>query len=215
MKKMLVNNKKYWNSYYSKSDKNKFLKPSKFGVFFFKKFLKKDDYLLELGCGNGRDTFCFYRKTKNIVSIDESLQAINKNILLARKTNKNIKFLNCKFENFTIKKKINIVYARFFLHAINLNQENKLISFFIKIKKYCKVKVALEFRTNKDKLLEKGKIVGKNERFTNHYRRFIDVNKFLKKIKKNGCKIIYMKQGTNFSKTKDENPHLCRIVFEL
>ena len=72
--------------------------------------------------------------------------------------------------------------------------------------------MALEFRTNKDILMRKGKKLSSNERYTDHYRRFINVNNFEKKILDFNGKIIYKKAGLNFSKTKSENPHLCRII---
>ena len=39
----------------------------------------------------------------------------------------------------------------------------------------------LEFRTTKDKLLQKGKKISNNENFTDHYRRFIDTDVLIKK----------------------------------
>jgi ubiquinone/menaquinone biosynthesis C-methylase UbiE len=208
-------NKEFWDSYYLKK-KNIISKPSNFGVFFFKKFLKKKDIILEIGCGNGRDTFFFYKKTKNIIAIDQSKIVIKKNIQLSKKLNKKIKFINCNFENFKKSKnqRVDFIYARFFLHTINTRQENKFIKLINFLKSRGKIKVALEFRTNEDKLKKKGKILNKYISFTDHYRRFINVNNFLKKIKKNCYKIIYIKQGINLSKIKSDNPHLCRLVFE-
>ena len=74
--------------------------------------------------------------------------------------------------------------------------------------------MALEFRTNKDILMKKGKILSFNERYTDHYRRFIDEDTFEKKVLKYNGKIIYKKSGLNFSKTKIENPHLCRMIIQ-
>ena len=109
-------------------------------------------------------------------------------------------------------KNINFIYARFFLHAIDENNEN---NFLKNIKKTFKAEtiIALEFRTTKDLLMKKGKKISKYERFTNHYRRFIDTYKFEKKLQKMNFKIIYKKLGINLSKTPNDNPHLCRIIF--
>ena len=209
-------NKNFWDKYYFKNEKTKVLKPSSFAKFVYKKFLSKNSSILEVGCGNGRDTFYFYKKTRSILAIDQSKNVIKKNIELSKKLNKKIKFVNCDFEDLKKinKKKINFVYARFFLHTINLRQENKLIKLIGSIKEISKVKIFLEFRTTKDQLKNKGKKLNKNIGFTDHYRRFIHVNNFLKKIKKIGYKIIYIKQGINLSKTANDNPHLCRLVFE-
>ena len=109
-------------------------------------------------------------------------------------------------------KKIDIIYARFFLHAINEANENKFLNI---IKKDFKdnIIIALEFRTTKDVLRKKGKKISINERLTDHYRRFIDINNFKKKLEKMKFKILYIKSGINLSKSQNDNPHLCRIVF--
>ena len=56
-----------------------------------------------------------------------------------------------------------------------------------------KIKIALEFRTTKDDLIKKGRKISKNERVTSHYRRFIKLEKFEKKIKELKFKVIYKK----------------------
>tara|TARA_Y100000816_G_scaffold43439_1_gene27224 strand:- start:1620 stop:1868 length:249 start_codon:yes stop_codon:yes gene_type:complete len=68
-----------------------------------------------------------------------------------------------------------------------------------------KIKIALEFRTTKDDLIKKGRKISKNERVTSHYRRFIKLEKFEKKIKELKFKVIYKKIGKNLSKTNKEN----------
>ena len=63
--------------------------------------------------------------------------------------------------------------------------------------------------------MRKGKKISKYERLTDHYRRFIDVNDFIKKIKKYDFEIIEIKQGINLSKFGSENPHICRLIFKI
>lgn len=208
----------YWNIYYKniKSDFYKF-KPSSFAIFIKKEYLDKSINLLEIGCGNGRDTFFFNDKVNSIVALDSSSEAIIKNRKIVKINKLKINFLNKNFEKIKYNrfKKINFVYSRFFLHTINLEQENILIKVFRQFLEQNENTIfALEFRTVKDKLIKAGKKISKNERYTDHYRRFINVFKFISKLKKNNFKIIYLKQGLNLSKTKLENPHLCRIVFK-
>ena len=208
----------YWDLYY-KNIKKKFfyLNPSPFARFFKKKYLNKSVNLLEIGCGNGRDTFFFNNKVNSIVALDSSAEAINKNKKIAKINKLKIKFINKNFENFNYNKikVINSIYARFFLHTINEKQENILIKIFkIISKKKLGSIFAMEFRTTKDSLIKTGKKISNNERYTDHYRRFIDVKKFQNKLKINNFKIIYLRVGVNLSKTRSENPHLCRIVFK-
>ena len=75
--------------------------------------------------------------------------------------------------------------------------------------------IFLEFRTTKDKLMKKGKKISKYERITDHYRRFININDFIKKIKKYNFEIIEIKQGINFSKFGSDNPHICRLILKM
>ena len=109
-------------------------------------------------------------------------------------------------------KDINFIYARFFLHAINEISENIFLKNISKNFQNDTL-IAFEFRTIKDVLMKKGKKISKYERLTDHYRRFIDPNKFQNKLEKLNFKILYTKLGINLSKSSNDNPHLCRIIF--
>ena len=56
---MIKANIKHWNKFYSK--KKQPIKPSNFAKFLYKKFLikGKGKKLIDIGCGNGRDSFFF------------------------------------------------------------------------------------------------------------------------------------------------------------
>lgn len=205
----------YWDNYYRNKKKN--TKASNFSQFFLKNFLDKNSVLLDIGTGDGRDAFFFHNKVKLIFAMDQSSVAIKNNNIKKNKLNlKNIFFKKMSINNLKYfkSKKIKYVYARFFLHAINRKKEDIFLN---NLKKNfdSKTLIALEYRTIKDKLMKKGKKISKYERFTDHYRRFVDPKKFDEKIKKRNFKIIYKKQGINLSKTPKDNPYLCRIVFRI
>ncbi len=211
---MLFNNTKYWNKFYKKH--TLIIKPSNFSQFIKKEFLKKKKIknILEIGCGNGRDTFYFSKYATKIVSIDNSQQAIIKSKNNER-MQKNIIFLkkNILSRFNVVVKNFDLIYARFFLHTINSIEEDIFLNLLKKISNK-KTIVALEFRTTKDKLFKKGKKISKNESITDHYRRFVEVSNFKNKLKKLNFKIIYFKQSVNLSNFKNDNPNLCRIVFK-
>ena len=46
----------YWDNYYANSDLNSKLIPSQFAAFVAGE-LKKNSYIIDIGCGNGRDSF--------------------------------------------------------------------------------------------------------------------------------------------------------------
>jgi len=115
---------KFWDNFYKNFNLRK---PTSFGKFVNKNFIRKKKNLLEVGCGNGRDSFYLSKKVK-IISIDKSAETIKQNLIILRK----IKKKNFYFKKLdairlaTIKLvKFNYIYARFFLHTINLSSEKK------------------------------------------------------------------------------------------
>jgi len=210
---MKSNNKIFWNKYYNSKVNNN--KPSNFALFINKNYIKKNTFLIDVGTGDGRDSFYLRKKAKHVCSIDQSSIAIKKNRLKARRLGvKNVTFKNLSSNHLKkiANKKVNFIYARFFIHAINeINEDIFLKS--IKKNFESKTLISLEFRTIKDVLMKKGKKLSKYERLTDHYRRFIDTKKFENKLKKLNYRVLYKKQGINLSKSPNDNPHLCRIVF--
>ena len=203
-------NKKYWNKHYRKFNLNR---PSNFAKYCLK-YIRKKDRNIDIGCGNGRDTYFFLKKGYNFIGIDLS----NKAIELNKKNFGNFFFKKdiCSKSfnlNFKKKKKFKNVYARFFLHAISLKDQ---VQFFKNIKKILLKdgKVMLEFRTTKDPTMRLGKKISLSERISTHYRRFIDVDQFDREIILDGFKIIYKKQSFNFAKYKRQKPHICRMILK-
>ena len=69
----------YWNNYYNFKKNNN--KPSNFAKFIKKNYIKKNTTLLDVGAGDGRDSFYFLNQAKYIFAIDQSDVVINKNKL--------------------------------------------------------------------------------------------------------------------------------------
>lgn len=202
-------NKNYWDLFYKKSPS---LKPSSFAKFLVLKNIKKKPLLLDIGCGNGRDTFFFIKNNFKCIAVDISKKAICEN----NKKLKNI-FFNFDFckNNFIkkskIKGKFDYIYARFFIHTIDLKYE---AAFLRNVKKISskKTKIFLEFRTINDPFYKNGNKISKYERVTDHYRRFIDHKEFIKRCETTGFKVTFCKLGYNFANYKGEKPHICRII---
>jgi hypothetical protein len=74
--------------------------------------------------------------------------------------------------------------------------------------------IMAEFRSDKDPLMKLGKKISENETYTDHYRRFINFEKFMDTLKKRGYKIIFKKEKKGLSIVKNDNPVLCRIIFK-
>lgn len=197
---------KYWDKYYKKVTYNK---QSNFANFVLKKLKKKNLNIADIACGNGRDTVFFYKKGFNIIGFDQSKNVINNN---KKKIGNFFARLNYCSKNLNLKKKFDIFYIRFFFHAItdvmedfflkNLKQTSKNNSVF-----FC------EFRTSDDPLMNKGIKISDFERYTTHYRRFIELKSFKEKLKYNKFKILYEKTSNKFAIQKKERPSICRIIF--
>ncbi len=194
----------YWNNFYSKFS---LLDESNFARFSVKYF-KKNSSLLDVACGNGRDTFFFIKKGIKCKGIDISKIAIKNN---SKKLKNIFEVKDACSDKFKIRKKYDYIYCRFFLHTIDQESEK---SFLRNIKKVMmkKSKLFLEFRTTKDPMMKKGKKISYNEVISDHYRRFIDVENFIKNSKEYGFKIIFKASSYNFAKFKNERPHICRMI---
>ena len=203
---------KYWNQFYKNG---LIMKESSFARFAYKKIKVKEGNFLDIGCGNGRDSFFFNKKGFKVMGIDISEKAIKKN---SKNKFKNIHFKKFDIGRNKIKYKYDIIYCRFFLHAIDMILENKLIS-LIKLSKKKGTLIFFEFRNNKDKIFGKFKNKVHNticEYEKGHFRRIIDPKIFRKKfLSKTKSRIIYEKSGKNLSILKKDNPNLSRMIFKF
>ncbi len=208
-KKTLIN---YWDNFYIKKNK---IKESSFARFVLNKVRKGrvKKSLIDIGCGNGRDSIFFSKNNFHVTGIDISQKAIKKNLLFK---NKNLNFIRFDIEKNKTSKKFDIIYCRFFLHTINENGENKLLHLIKKMKKKNSV-ICFEFRNLKDQIFKKYKKRKHNqivEFEKGHYRRMINPIMFLEKcVKIIKCKMLYFKSSKNLSVVKYDNPNLSRIIF--
>ena len=216
---MLNLNKNYWEKIYSK--KKQLRQPSNFAKFIYKKFLRKrkKPKLIDIGCGNARDAFFFYKKKIKVTGIDRSSKAILSNIRYANKLNfKNINFKKLDINKKTILKnnQYDYIYLRFFVHTIPQSSQKRLFELIKRISKKNKSLVLIEFRTDKDPLKEKGKVLSNNETINTHYRRFIESEKFINLFQNCvKCELVYKREGRGLSIVGKDNPHLCRLVFKI
>tara|TARA_B110000967_G_scaffold197552_1_gene229439 strand:+ start:42 stop:674 length:633 start_codon:yes stop_codon:yes gene_type:complete len=202
----------YWNKFYNKKIISK---ESTFAKFAYKIIKNQKGKILDIGCGNGRDSFFFNQKGYNVTGIDISQKAIQKN---SKNKNKNIVFKKFDVGKNKVIGKFEIIYCRFFLHTVDHLLEKKLIN-LIKRSKKKKTIIFFEFRNFKDRIFGKFKASDHNkviEFEKGHFRRIIDPkvfkNTFMKETK---AKIIYEKSGINLSVVKKDNPNLSRMIFKL
>jgi SAM-dependent methyltransferase len=201
----------YWDSYYGVI---KTAPPSQFAAFIAGEF-PEHSLVIDIGCGNGRDTVFFAQMGFKTIGIDGSASAIKhcKSLTSNRLSitnqctfiQKDVAELSKSNEiieaNQSLRK---ILYSRFFLHAINPAEEKIFLDYAFSILRPNDV-FALEFRTSLDE---------KRKKETNaHYRRYIDVPEFIQHVTNNyGASIIYMTEGSGFAKYKNDDAHVCRLI---
>ena len=199
----------YWNCYYKKNVKE-IQGPSDFAKYILA-YLKPGKTLVDLGCGNGRDSVFFAKHGIEVTGIDAAEEAIN---ILTRRQVENADFLCDDFVTSDILKqsKYDYFYSRWTMHAISEEQEEKLL---YNIENALKEEgiFFVEARSIKDELCGKGEKVSENAYiYNNHFRRFMDRKHFQDKLERFGFEIISSEEGKNFSKTIESDPVLVRII---
>ena len=195
----------HWDRYYDVHYKP--FEKSDFAVFSLP-YLEKGQRLIDIGCGNGRDSIFFKENGLNKMGIDYSSVAIQN---LSNYESQNLKFKQLdvsKIKKILKNEYFDVCYCRFFIHSIN--EKNEEILF-----KWIKSNV-------KKLLLIETRIVDKNYESSNqdHYRRPSNPTVLINKIKSIGFKLEIQKVSDNFSIYKDSygnldiknSPKLLRIV---
>jgi SAM-dependent methyltransferase len=179
-----MNNKKYWEKFYRKFDEKN---PSNFAKFC-SKYITKNDWVLDIGCGNGRDSYFLGKHAELVLGVDYATEPKdNKRVLFTKIDIKD--FSNYDFSCF------DIVYTRFFLNSISNKKVEELV-------KWTRGLFLIECRAKGDK----------PKLFPKHKRNLIDGEWLLKLLIDNGFEILYYKKGHGMSVYKNEDPLLIRVV---
>ncbi len=214
MEKNIINNKDYWDKFYL--DFNETLE-SDFARFCSDRISGLSDcVIVELGCGNGRDSKYFHSLNIPLFSFDLSEVAIDK---LQKLGLKNSTFIVCDFKdvnslsgklNDVTKNKIKVFYSRFTMHCVNENVENKLLTWLFENMTEDDY-FFIESRTEFDELYGQG-FAFDGGFITSHYRRFINQENFKNKVLNMGFKIEYEAFSKGLAIKGNEDPKLMRFV---
>ncbi len=199
----------YWNEFYANA--KDISMPSLFAKEAIKK-MDKGGNLLELGCGNGRDSIFFASKGLNVTAIDSSDKAIE--MLQNMDIPGNIFFVCDDFVTAAAlyTGQYEYCYSRFSLHAINEQQESEVIenvynvlkdggSFFV------------EVRSVNDELYGKGEQVGRNAfHYQGHFRRFVEKSELENKMKSAGFVVEYSEESRGFAPFGEDDPQVIRMI---
>jgi tellurite methyltransferase len=210
-----MSNLSYWEKIYSdhSSIDLDLLHPSQFAAFCLNE-IETADALIDVGCGNGRDSFFFSRYGMDVLGIDGSTQAIE----LCRETTEKNALSALDFHVFDFSKREEIatyveslgqkniaLYSRFFLHALEPSEQDNFFA-FCQLLKHPGMQVFLEFRTVQDEQGEKS--TGE------HYRRYLHPEEVQACLEKSGFSTHYICEGRGMAKYHDEDAYVCRIIAE-
>ncbi len=199
--------REYWNKFYTK---NITTEPSLFARFVLN-YMEEGRSLLDIGCGNGRDSIFFACNGLLVTGIDASnvaIENLQKNGMVDK-----VAFVCDDFVNSDVyKRKFYYCYSRFSLHAINLEQQETLLKNLY----FClenNGKLFVEARSVNDKLYGKGKYIEKDAYVHDgHFRRFIRLEELEKAMIRIGFRIISSEEKINFAPFGNENPPIIRMV---
>lgn len=207
----------FWNSHYESFD---IQEPSRFAKYRIEHQLNKNNLVVELGCGNGRDGFALFEKTGRYVGVDSCPIAVN---ILSKKIEKmggNLSnymdlicgdFTTLDFENLSSQNEKLIFYSRFTYHSINYLMADRLLQSLNQLT--CPWVMMMEVRTIYDEFYGEGVCLGKHEFKTDHYRRFIDPQEFISN-NTHRFSFKYFELGRDFAPFKEENPIILRTIFQ-
>ncbi|MCF6300790.1 MAG: class I SAM-dependent methyltransferase [Proteobacteria bacterium] len=205
-------NKTYWDNFYKSNFKNT---PSQFCVCVLTE-LDPSAVVVELGSGNGRDSLFFASQGHITVAMDLSHQAITscKRDAKARKVNHTSFFQGDLSKQADVESTIKhareksggkniIFYSRFVMHSLDDQQENAFLQNLSNTLQTGEL-IYFEFRSAED--------AGLDKHFGGHFRRYVKVDEFKKRLAQGGLEIEYEIIGQGMAKYKEEDPFVARII---
>lgn len=207
-----VDNINYWNQYYNSGKAP--IEASNFAEYVLKNYLKPSCRLLELGCGNGRDSLYFGANGIQVIGIDSSEQVISQ---LKNSSEENVLFVCDDFTktNVLYQQQFDYCYSRFTLHAISLRQEEYVLrNVWDSLKKGENSGFFfIEVRSVNDDIYGKGEKVAEDSYiFDGHFRRFIRREELEERLRGNGFEIVTSEEKKGFAVYKTQDPLVIRIV---
>jgi hypothetical protein len=203
--------KVYWAGFYARTQYTT-------GSTFFEWMTSRTDTpakVVDIGCGDGRDSCAFGRTGRTVLGLDQSAVGIEHAQGHASQLGlEDVSFRVCDVaDEKDLGRALDHVvdtspgptlfYLRFFLHAIHEEVQEALLD---AIDTHARPgdMFAAEFRTDKDE--HNAKV------HTKHYRRFQDAELFVTDLANRGWEILHQEEGSGLSPYKGEDPVLARVV---
>jgi bifunctional enzyme CysN/CysC len=200
----------HWDDYYAHRSVAR-QDPSPFAVAAAER-MSGASSVLEVGCGNGRDTAYLVSLGHQVVGLDPSAAAID----LCRRTYAREGF-DGEFAVGVLpdhatqwKERFDVLYSRFVLHAMTEAEELELWRDAATVMRPGAL-LALECRSINDPLARQGEVLSPTERIAGHYRRFIVWDELQSRLHAAGFEITDHVESQGLAVHGEEDPVVIRV----
>jgi cyclopropane fatty-acyl-phospholipid synthase-like methyltransferase len=203
---------KHWEAFYS--ERSGALDPSPFAVYvreLLNNYItaRQSPTLLEVGCGNGRDSVYFARSGMKVTAIDTSEAAI---AYCRHEHDAEIRFLIGSLKSVGVKTQtVDVIYSRFVLHAMTTDEEGEFLDTAANCLKLNGL-LFVECRSINDPLARKGEVLSPTERIDGHYRRFIIARDLCERVRAVGLIVEKLCESNGLAVFGDEDPVVIRLI---
>ena len=205
--------KEYWEAYYTEHRVPG--EPSLFAEHVANQLDRVDApiSLIELGCGNGRDSVFFHRQNLDVTAVDQVQQQID----YLHDEYGGVDRLRFKCADFTDlgrDSEYDVVYSRFTLHSISRGEQANVLRWaYEQLREGGRLYI--EVRGKGNELYERGEAVpGEPDAFVyeGHYRRFLDFGKLLEQLRGLGFEIASAEEAKGFAPYQDTDYVFVRVT---
>ena len=208
-----MDDRDYWNKYYEQH------RPGTEGESPFaretcERQLHPGDRILDLGCGNGRDSLYFVSRGMSVTGIDSAEVAIRELQHGAGDTPRGARFVCGDFVKLEglDDASFDCCYSRFTVHAITAAQEADLL---LNVRRVLRTggRFCIEVRSVHDGIYGLG-TAQETDAFVyeGHYRRFIRFRDFIDRLSDAGFDIVYAEESDRFAPYGDSRPVCMRVT---
>jgi len=198
---------KYWNKYYS--NKKGVPHPSPFAMEAEKLFPRQAN-VLEVACGNGRDSLYFDSQGHSVMGIDTSEAAIS--LCQSREACEATTFHAANMTGVYEKclNSFDVIYCRWGIHAMGAEEAQNFLEHSYQCLREGG-RLFIECRSINDPFFRDGEVLSPTERACGHYRRFIDKNILNMSLEKIGFAVEHSVESNGLAVHKDDDPLVVRI----